>query len=91
MDTALSQAIRASFRAPSTSHQPRPVGSAATAVAGASKGEQIRARIVANREKRLQIAEAMKAMKAEAGVTEHELNASREDFSGLAWGAIGKI
>lgn len=88
MDTALSQAIRATFRASSTSHRPRPALVASTAATGQSRSEQIRARIAANREKRLRIAEAMKA---EAGVTEHELNASREDFSGVAWGAIGKI
>lgn len=56
--------------------------------AGPSKGEQIKARIAANREKRLGIAEAMKQ---EAGVTEHELNENREDLSGLAWFATGKI
>jgi hypothetical protein len=41
---------------------------------------------VANREKRLSIAEAMKQ---EAGVTEHTINT--EDFSGLAYFDTGKI
>jgi hypothetical protein len=49
-------------------------------------GKQIRAKIAANREKRLDIAEAMKA---EAGVTEHAINT--EDFSGLAYSNTGPI
>ena len=53
-----------------------------------SKGEEIRARIAANREKRLLIAEAMKQ---EAGVTGHEFNARREDLSGLAFIGTGRI
>lgn len=51
-----------------------------------SKGDKIRARIDANRLKRLAIAEAMKR---EAGVTGHEIN--REDFGGLAYIGTGKI
>lgn len=50
------------------------------------KGDEIRARIEANRIKRLSIAEAMKE---EAGVTGHEIN--REDFAGLAYIGTGKI
>lgn len=50
------------------------------------KGDQIRARIDANRAKRLAIAETMKR---EAGVTGHEIN--REDFGGLAYIGTGKI
>lgn len=52
----------------------------------ARKGDQIRARIEANRIKRLSIAESMKE---EAGVTGHEIN--REDFAGLAYIGTGKI
>lgn len=55
---------------------------------GPSKGELIKARIAANREKRLRIAEAMKQ---EAGVTGHEFNARREDLSGLAFIGTGRI
>jgi len=51
-----------------------------------SKGDEIRARIEANRLKRLAIAEAMKQ---EAGVTGHEIN--RENFGGLAYIGTGKI
>lgn len=50
------------------------------------KGDQIRARIEANRLKRLAIAEAMKQ---EAGVTGHEING--ENFGGLAYIGTGKI
>jgi hypothetical protein len=49
-------------------------------------GNQIRAKIVANRERRLTIAEAMKE---EAGVTEHAINT--EDFAGLAYLGTGRI
>lgn len=58
----------------------------ATVEAKPSKGQEIRARIAANREKRLQIAEAMKQ---EAGVTGHEINT--ENFGGLAYIGTGKI
>ena len=44
------------------------------------KGEEIRAKIAANRAKRLAIADAMKR---EAGVTGHKVN--KEDFGGLAY------
>ncbi len=59
-----------------------------TAEGKPSKGKEIRARIEANREKRLRIAEAMKQ---EAGVTGHEFNARREDLSGLAFIGTGRI
>jgi hypothetical protein len=49
-------------------------------------GEEIWAKIAANREKRLSIAEAMKR---EAGVTEHTVHA--EDFGGLAYIGTGRI
>jgi hypothetical protein len=49
-------------------------------------GQEIRAKIAANREKRLSIAEAMKQ---EAGVTEHTVNT--ENFSGLAYLGTGRI
>jgi hypothetical protein len=49
-------------------------------------GKQIRAKTAANREKRLDIAEAMKK---EAGVTEHTINS--EDFAGLAYLGTGRI
>ncbi len=78
--------IRFSFEPEDTvageAKEPMPV------VAGLSKGEQIRSRIAANREKRLQIAEAMKR---EAGVLAHEFNARREDLSGLAFIGTGRI
>lgn len=51
-----------------------------------SKGELIRAKIAANRAKRLAIADAMKR---EAGVTGHEVHA--EDFGGLAYLGTGRI
>ena len=51
-----------------------------------SKGEEIRAKIEANRAKRLAIADAMKR---EAGVTGHEVN--KEDFGGLAYLGTGRI
>ncbi|MEZ5843710.1 MAG: hypothetical protein R3D27_08240 [Hyphomicrobiaceae bacterium] len=51
-----------------------------------TKGDEIRARIEANRLKRLAIAEAMKA---EAGVTRHDLN--REGEGGLAFIGTGVI
>jgi hypothetical protein len=47
-------------------------------------GEQIRAKIAANREKRLSIAERMKR---EAGVTGHTVH--KEDFGGLAYIGMG--
>ncbi len=53
---------------------------------GRLKGDQIRQRIDDNRIKRLAIAEAMKA---EAGVTGHEIN--KEDFGGLAYIGTGRI
>jgi hypothetical protein len=49
-------------------------------------GEQIRAKIAANREKRLSIAELMKR---EAGVTEHTIH--KEDAGGLAYIGTGRI
>jgi len=51
-----------------------------------SKGEYIRAKIAANRAKRLAIADAMKR---EAGVTGHEVH--REEFGGLAFIGTGRI
>lgn len=54
--------------------------------AAQSRGEDIRARIEANRRKRLAISDAMKA---EAGVTGHEIN--REGFGGLAYIGTGRI
>jgi hypothetical protein len=50
------------------------------------KGDEIRARIEANRRKRLEIAEAMKR---EAGVTDHEIN--YRDLGGLAYTGTGQI
>src|SRR5262245_38944774 len=50
------------------------------------KGAEIRAKIAANRAKRLRIAEAMKR---EAGVTEHTVH--KEDFGGIAYIGTGKI
>jgi hypothetical protein len=49
-------------------------------------GNQIPVKIAANREKRLNIAEAMKT---EAGVTAHTINS--EDFAGLAYLGTGQI
>jgi hypothetical protein len=54
--------------------------------ASLNKGDKIRAKIEANRQKRLAIAEAMKK---EAGVTDHEIN--REDLRGLAYIGTGRI
>ena len=51
-----------------------------------NKGAEIRARIAANRAKRLRIADAMKR---EAGVTGHTVH--KEDFGGLAYIGRGKI
>ena len=51
-----------------------------------NKGAEIRARIAANRAKRLRIADAMKR---EAGVTEHTVH--KEDFGGVAYIGTGKI
>src|SRR5262249_31187072 len=53
---------------------------------GSDKGDEIRAKIAANRAKRLRIAEAMKQ---EAGVTEHTVH--QEDFGGLAYIGTGRI
>ena len=53
-----------------------------------SDGSQIAAKIVANRLKRLAIAEAMKS---EAGVTDHTVNKQATDLSGLAWTHTGNI
>ena len=50
-----------------------------------SKGEEIRAKIAANRAKRLAIADAMKR---EAGVTGHEVH--NEDFGGLAYSELAE-
>jgi len=52
----------------------------------ASKGAEIRAKIAANRAKRLRIADAMKE---EAGVTEHTVH--KEDFGGVAYIGTGRI
>lgn len=51
-----------------------------------TKGAEIRAKIAANRAKRLAIADAMKR---EAGVTEHTVH--KEDFGGLAYIGTGRI
>ena len=51
-----------------------------------NKGAEIRARIAANRAKRLRIADAMKLV---AGVTEHTVH--KEDFGGLPYIGTGKI
>jgi hypothetical protein len=51
-----------------------------------SKGAKIRAKIAANRSKRLRIADAMKR---EAGVTEHTVH--KEDFGGVAYIGTGRI
>src|SRR5262245_5726684 len=53
---------------------------------GRSKGDEIRAKIAANRAKRLAIADAMKR---EAGVTEHTVH--KEDFGGVAYIGEGRI
>jgi hypothetical protein len=53
---------------------------------GSSKGAEIRAKIAANRAKRLRIAEAMKN---EAGVTAHSVN--KENLAGLAYIGTGGI
>jgi hypothetical protein len=53
---------------------------------GSDKGDEIRAKIAANRAKRLRIAGAMKQ---EAGVTEHTVH--QEDFGGLAYIGTGRI
>src|SRR5215475_9445288 len=58
----------------------------ATPSRGSSKGAEIRAKIAANRAKRLRIADAMKN---EAGVTEHTVH--KEDFGGLAYIGTGRI
>src|SRR5262252_5258508 len=53
---------------------------------GSNKGPEIRAKIAANRAKRLSIADAMKK---EAGVTAHTVH--KEDFGGLAYIGTGRI
>src|SRR5262245_25584038 len=53
---------------------------------GGNKGAEIRAKIAANRVKRLAIADAMKR---EAGVAGH--NVHKEDFGGLAYIGTGRI
>src|SRR5215831_11059079 len=58
----------------------------ATSPRRTNKGAEIRARIAANRAKRLRIADAMKL---EAGVTEHTVH--KEDFGGRAYIGTGKI
>jgi len=58
----------------------------ATPSRGSNKGAEIRAKIAANRAKRLRIAEAMKR---EAGVTAHTVN--KEDLRGLAYIGTGGI
>ncbi len=63
-----------------------PMIAASKQSASLNKGDQIRAKIEANRQKRLAIAEAMKK---EAGVTDHEIN--REDLRGLAYIGTGRI
>ncbi len=54
-----------------------------------TKGAVIRARIEANREKRLDIADAMKREAGVTGVTGHEINT--ENFNGLAYLGTGRI
>jgi hypothetical protein len=54
--------------------------------AGGNKGAEIRAKIAANRARRLAIADAMKR---EAGVSGH--NVHKEDFGGLAYIGTGRI
>ncbi len=58
----------------------------ATPSHGSDKGAEIRAKVAANRAKRLRIAEAMKR---EAGVTAHTVH--QEDFGGLAYIGTGRI
>src|SRR5262249_14678589 len=58
----------------------------ATPSRGSNKGAEIRAKIAANRAKRLRIADAMKK---EVGVTEHTVH--KEDFGGLAYIGTGRI
>src|SRR5262249_18109089 len=58
----------------------------ATPSRGSNKGSEIRAKIAANRAKRLRIADAMKK---EAGVTAHTVH--KEDFGGLAYIGTGRI
>ena len=53
-----------------------------------SKGAEIRAKIAANRAKRLAIADAMKR---EAGVTEHTVPVHKEDLNGFAYFDTGLI
>jgi hypothetical protein len=53
---------------------------------GSTKGAEIRAKIAANRAKRLKIADAMKK---EAGVTDHTVN--HEDLGGLAYIGTARI
>src|SRR6516165_6402198 len=53
---------------------------------GSNKGAEIRAKIAANRAKRLRIADGMKE---EAGVTEHTVH--NEDSGGLAYIGTGRI
>ena len=57
-----------------------------TSLRGSSKGSEIRAKIAANRARRLRIAEAMKN---EAGVTAHTVN--EENLAGLAYIGTGGI
>ena len=63
-----------------------PVLEPSTSSRGSTKGAEIRAKIAANRAKRLRIADAMKH---EAGVTEHTVH--KEDFGGLAYIGTGRI
>lgn len=57
-----------------------------SAIGAPSKGEEIRAKIEANRQKRLRIADAMKA---EASVIDHDINYGGLD--GMAFGGTGRI
>src|SRR5215468_8283540 len=63
-----------------------PEGEFPTPSRGSKKGDEIRAKIAANRAKRLRIAEAMKH---EAGVTEHTVH--KEDFGGVTYIGTGRI
>jgi hypothetical protein len=66
--------------------KPKPSRSLTAALRGTITGAEIRAKIAANRAKRLAIADAMKR---EAGVRGHTVH--KEDFSGLAYIGTGRI
>lgn len=75
----MTAAAAQSFDEPYEEQKPRPAK---------ASGAEIRAKIAANRSKRLAIAEAMKR---EAGVTFHSVHADMEDRTGVALLALGKI